>query len=100
MRPRAPLAAGLAAIALIGAAVAPVWVMNRGPEPQQAAATVVPFELSGLYVSACGSGREGSSAATECAGPYALGRLTASPSFDGFHRAMYYGYLAAELVPC
>jgi hypothetical protein len=101
MRIRAVAVAGVATLVIVGAAVAPVWMTDRGPQTGPDDATVVPFELSGLYVSDCGIGRgESDDPPADCAGPYRLGQLTASPSFDGFHRAMYYGYLAAELVPC
>lgn len=100
MRFRAPIAGGVAVIVLTGAAIVPIWLTSFGPPAAPAEATVVPFELSGLYVSECGVERDTRSVPETCAGPYQVGRLTSSPAFDPFHRAMYYGYLAGQLVPC
>ena len=100
MRFRALIGAGVGLIVLAGAAVAPVWLSSFGSRASPVEATVVPFELSGLYVSECGAGRDPRSRPPDCSGPYRVGQLTASPAFDGFRRAMYYDYLAGELVPC
>lgn len=100
MRSRALIAGGAAAIVLTGAAIVPIWLGSFGPVAPPAESRIVPFELSGLYMSECGVERDTRSAPQSCDGPYQVGRLTASPSFDPFHRAMYYGYLAGQLVPC
>jgi len=99
MRSRA-LFATVGAVVLAGAAVAPILL--NAPAHHQASVTseVVPFELSGLYVTDCGVERSIRPQPASCSGLYRVGGLTASPAFDPFHRAMYYGYLAGELVPC
>jgi hypothetical protein len=100
MRRRMLIAVGLGTIVLAGAALAPPWVGSLGRQPVPVAATVVPFELAGLYVTDCDLERSIHPQPASCAGLYRVGGLTASPAFDPFHRAMYYGYLASELVPC
>ena len=100
MRSRALIAAGVGAIILTAAAIAPHWLGSFDPREASVGATVVPFELSGLYMTECRTDRVPRSRLATCSGPYLVGRLTASPAFDPFRRAMYYGYLAGELVPC
>jgi hypothetical protein len=100
MRRRTLIAVGLGTIALVGAAVAPPWLASLGPRAAPAESTVVPFELAGLYVTDCDIERSIRPQPASCSGLYRVGGLTASPAFDPFHRAMYYGYLAGELVPC
>lgn len=39
-------------------------------------------------------------AANECLEPYAIQEFLVPPQFDGFHRNMYYDYVARALVPC
>jgi hypothetical protein len=99
MRSRALIAVA-SAIVLAGAAVAPLWVSSLGRQTAAVTSTVVPFELSGLYVSKCDVERITRPQPASCSRLYRVGGLTASPAFDPFHRAMYYGYLAGELVPC
>jgi hypothetical protein len=99
MRSRALLAT-VGAMVVAGAAVAPVWLGSIGRQEAPVATTVVPFELSGLYVTDCGVERSIRPQPASCSGLFRVGGLTASPAFDPFHRAMYYGYLAGELVPC
>jgi hypothetical protein len=99
MRSRALLAT-VGAIVLAGAAVAPIWLGSVGRQEAPVTTTVVPFELSGLYVTDCGVERSIRPQPASCSGLFRVGGLTASPAFDPFHRAMYYGYLAGELVPC
>ncbi len=100
MRRRTLIAVGLGTIALVGAAVAPPWVGSLGQPDAPVETTVVPFELAGLYVTDCDVERSIRPQPASCSGLYRVGGLTASPDFDPFHRAMYYGYLAGELVPC
>ena len=99
MRSRA-LFATVGAIVLTGAAVAPIWLGSVGRQATPVESTVVPFELSGLYMTDCGVERSIRPQPASCSGLFRVGGLTASPAFDPFHRAMYYGYLAGELVPC
>ena len=100
MRSRALLAAGVGAVVLLGAAVVPIGASSLGRPEARVESTVVPFELSGLYVTDCDIERSIRPQPASCSGLYRVGGLTASPAFDPFHRAMYYGYLAGQLVPC
>ena len=84
MRSRALLTAVVGAIVLAGAAIVPVGASSLGRQPTQAGSTVVPFELSGLYVTDCDVERSIRPQPASCSGLYRVGGLTASPAFDPF----------------
>lgn len=105
MRIRAVVAVGAGAAVLAGAALAPALLATETPPPPRE--LVVPFELSGLYATSClertvstGGAVADDLALTDCLDRYEVEPLSPSIYFDGFHRAMYAGYFAGELVPC
>src|SRR6478735_4610129 len=105
MRTRALVAAGAGALVLAGAAYVPTLLTAEPTPPERDIA--VPFEISGLLVTACrermvstGGVALDESAFDDCLNRYRVEPLSPSIYFDDFHRAMYAGYFAGELVPC